>query len=821
MGVDIHSNLRDSGLAVVYYKFDATGSLQESMQRWPEKVIAHDAVPLHAFALSNIPGAFIIITDVDVRFVNIVRDGDFVVITLPSLRISPESPEKQTIVAAASHEPTCDLNSTTTAIQSLYVGTDQGHLFRLDFDRNLVVTPHHVIDVERSIQSLSVIPIPGDREGACHLFVEGDGCDGVIISACPKSGAFVEAAWPNWAPDLDFAVADVHREGHDTLLLTSGTETHGDIREIRSGIAAVIHTKSNSGMVGARALFTLKRRASDMDDAALVISFVDETRVMILQENELVDATGCGFDRTVPTLHAANFGDGLHVQIHPRGLVVMDLFTSDGRPQTWDPGSQKVVGGCVNGDMILISIAESVVLLQAIWAMESSDPQLVEVRRISLNFSPSCFYATCLPRNSPSSVQRICVVGTYEQSVLLLSMEPETCLELLHRESLAFRSYGSVSVPHSFQLQETSSGTRLLAGTRDGLLATYSLSLTAESAPGLALQLRSVCQAGILPVSLVSSSSLSSSQFDALALSNTAWRVTDSAHGQAALVRISCPRIISAAPFRYAGIEGGCMVLVKSGLEYLELDEGPKCNLRRVPLGQGPRRILYDETTRRAVVAVTVRSLGYVGSELLVIDPISGKIFFREALQRDEKILALAEWNVKEGKRYICAGTWGFRQDLDPKIQHGRVLVYSLKAYERKEKSSEDKKVVMYKMKLLGEIVLDGPVQSICSFLGSYLLAAVGDVFYQLKIDAHTRKLVLRTSVTARWPIQCISVAGNRVIMGGQKESVSFWNYDPESRSFSFDQSDRYARPIADCIAADDDVAIASDKCGNLFGFTS
>jgi hypothetical protein len=43
-------------------------------------------------------------------------------------------------------------------------------------------------------------------------------------------------------------------------------------------------------------------------------------------------------------------------------------------------------------------------------------------------------------------------------------------------------------------------------------------------------------------------------------------------------------------------------------------------------------------------------------------------------------------WNVKEGKRYICIGTWGYSERPGIPLQ-GRVLVFSLK-FDTKMRSS-------------------------------------------------------------------------------------------------------------------------------------
>ena len=49
-----------------------------------------------------------------------------------------------------------------------------------------------------------------------------------------------------------------------------------------------------------------------------------------------------------------------------------------------------------------------------------------------------------------------------------------------------------------------------------------------------------------------------------------------------------------------------------------------------------------------------------------------------------QSTLQLLEWNVKEGKRYICVGTGGFHEASGNDSARGRVLIYNLKLHNEK-----------------------------------------------------------------------------------------------------------------------------------------
>ncbi|KAI8909929.1 mono-functional DNA-alkylating methyl methanesulfonate N-term-domain-containing protein [Powellomyces hirtus] len=821
----ILQNVEDA-LSVVIYKIEPDQPL-DTAKKWAQHTITNEAVPSHIFPLREIPGAFIMITDIDMHFVR-VSGSQMEVIELPPLRVSYEQSGRQIVVAAIAAPPTplevpCRNSS---RLQSIYLGTEKGHLFRMDFDANsMTATSHYLFNTEKSIKALSLVSSGNCIEDVARICVFGDMCDGMLLSVYPTGEVLPEMALEDWSPVLDFKLADLHREGHDAILLTSGAGNHGSLREVRNGIAATTLAAEEEGMHGATAIWSLKKHTSDVQDTFLVISFIEETRVMSIEGGELEDLDRhTGFNTGIATLHAANLSiDQLHVQIHSKGVVVTDLSnTTEGLAWTPTSGDDTLVGGCISGELIMVWVGGTAIALRVICGKQtssSSSMEIIEVKRVQLDVGPSCFYSFSVTEGA-DRLRQLCAVGTFDSSLLLLSLDDATCLDVVAHEPLAPLSSGSISIPHSFLALANSSGVYLLTGLRDGKLATLSLTPSPDpTAPDrILLNVVTACQVGILPVHLVPGFNDSQPGAVAVAFSDSAWRIEMQAGYEPALTGISCARTLYATPFSYPGVARGFMTLAKGTLQFVELDKEKKNNIRTIELREVPRRILFDQVTRRAVISTTSKPSGpdeKPFSEIRVVDPISGKVFLQEKLQPNEKVYSLIEWNVKEGKRYICVGTWGYRASEESE-QKGRVLVYNLKGYEKKEKTSL--KVVMYKMKQLGEIVLDGPVQSICPFLNSYLLAAAGDVFYQLKIDANSRKLVVRTSAPARWPIQCISVAGNRVVIGGQKESVSFWDYVSDSKKFKFRQSDRYARAVADCIAVDEDTALATDKCGNLLG---
>ncbi|KAI8817058.1 mono-functional DNA-alkylating methyl methanesulfonate N-term-domain-containing protein [Fimicolochytrium jonesii] len=878
----------NGALSVVITEYDATKSFA-SMRRWAEHVVAQDAVPLEVLALRSLPNSLIIITDSSMHFVRI-GSTRLELVDLPPLRISQDTPVHQTPIAATR---TC--SHPLASADTIFVATEEEHLFRLDFAAGeKEVSIRHVEHVKFSVRAMAAFPMLDDASGDGSTWVAmfGDMCDGVTLALDANSTPISESTIPNWAPIVDFKLVDIHREGHDSLLLTSGRLNHsprpaGSIREIRNGIAVNVHASVEDGAVGASALWGLKRGVDSKEDTFIVISFVDETRVMALQDGELEDISAIsGFDTSFPTLCASALSlgkDTLHAQIHSHGVVISNLSDCIDKPSepvrklAWEPPPEDsnvadeghtrarlLFGGAVS-DLLVVCTAKMVYCLQVVRQSFTGFLPDINIRRVAqvdlsiAGITPSCLYTFSLPTLAPDDVpssippapRRFCAIGTFSPSILLLSLNSDHGSEALsvaaHVSLDNLGAEGSICIPQSFAVVRDSDsahenpGSLFLAGLRDGTLVSFRI--VSEASGGISLTQAKARRLGYFPVQLVTDTR-DAADF-ALALADTPWKVSVGELGETKLESLSCPRIIHATPFNFPNIAHGYMTLSKNSMQFIELDTQKRINMRAAEVDQIPRRILYDEVTRKAVVAVSSPGNSRnPRSEIIVMDSLSGKVYVKEKLQPNEVVYALTSWNVKEGKRYICVGTWGYIPPSPPSPdpnatpeRKGRVLVYNLKAYEKKDRDRDtsmeiddldvrrrptpEKKSVMYKMKRLGEMFLKGPVHAISPFVNSYLLASAGDVFYQLKIDAHTRKLVVRTTVQCRWPIQSIGVYGTRVVMGGQRESVSYWDYDLATKKFTFLKSDRYSRPIADCLPFSDSLTMATDKCGTLVCFSS
>ncbi|KAJ3054648.1 hypothetical protein HK097_001204 [Rhizophlyctis rosea] len=201
-------------------------------------------------------------------------------------------------------------------------------------------------------------------EGRMELGVFGELADGEVVTIHHDRDAVRSAVVPNWAPVLDFQLADVHGDACDALFVTSNRVPYGKVREIRGGLEAVV-TSSSPDFDGVNGMWSIKYRPEDDFDSFLAVAFVSETKLMYLGGGELEDISeASGFDTeeraiVVGAVHMPGF----LVQIHRRAVVVAHPIVpaeSVGAPEAtrWRaPLNTSIAAAGVIGNFVVIALS--------------------------------------------------------------------------------------------------------------------------------------------------------------------------------------------------------------------------------------------------------------------------------------------------------------------------------------------------------------------------------------------------------------------------------------------------------------------------------
>ncbi|TPX36973.1 hypothetical protein SmJEL517_g01027 [Synchytrium microbalum] len=699
------------------------------------------------------------------------------------------------------------LHSSEITHQTLYLNCDNGTLHRA----NITVAPAHLsLDfMGKRIGTSAMAVLDVGHQDSDVLALAGQTGDGEIISCFYEPGEPIirHMIISCWAPVLDFKLVDLYNEGRDASFSTSGMGSSSCIREARHGVGVIVDGLSND-FAGVTGLWALDVK---QDQSILVVSFVEETRVLSLSEGDIEDISeGSGLVVTNPTL-AAGVAGNLAIQIHRDGVVVANPLSGVGydmdiqAPAFWQSGNScHVICGATKESTILLGLSKDNLVVLLTIGIDSHGLSMNELSRISLDAETTAMY---LPSH-PTLPTPFAIVGTHMADARILSLPG---LQVVYTQSFDTpnaESGDGLNIPQSFLLLSSSTTTALLTTLRDGSLLSQPWDISTLPSIKPTRYSLGAFPARLIPTSLASS---------CLVLSDRPWRL-DLSSMQLATATIKLhpllfePVVMAAAyGLQNSSTESFAFLEPNGNLSFVRLG-GVGYRFRSIAVNETPRRVLYDKTTSKLLVATTGKVSGGVQTEIKLVDPRTDRIYFKEPLRKGEICYALNEWPVKEEKRYVCVGTGGF-QDQAGGDMKGRVLIYNLKLHtDRAEVKTEQ-----YKMRKLGEFHTKSEVVAITPFMRSYLLAASGNTVYLLKIDASTRTIVSGAQAEVRWKIQSLETNGWKVIVGAQKESVTVFQYDSTKRAFELVSSDYYTRSASDNVWIDENLVICTDKSRNMY----
>lgn len=204
----------------------------------------------------------------------------------------------------------------------------------------------------------------------------------------------------NIAPILDFSVVDDQNEKRDHMFACCGVTPEGSLRVIRSGIGVEKLLKTAPIYQGITGTWTVKMKLTDVFHSFLVLSFVEETRVLSvgLSFKDVTDSVG--FQPDVCTLACGLVADGLLVQIHQDavrlcmptkdahsdGITVSSPFCS-----SWFPENVSISLGAVGENLIVVSTSNPCFLsILGARSLSSQCCEIYEIQRVTLQYEVSC-----------------------------------------------------------------------------------------------------------------------------------------------------------------------------------------------------------------------------------------------------------------------------------------------------------------------------------------------------------------------------------------------------------------------------------------------
>ncbi|KAJ3670186.1 hypothetical protein LUZ60_010510 [Juncus effusus] len=676
------------------------------------------------------------------------------------------------------------------------------------------------------------------------------------------------------APILDSAIADFHDEKQDQIFACCGMKPDGSLRVIRSGISVEKLLKTAPVYQGVSGTWSLKMRKDDLYHSFLVLSFLEETRVLSvgLSFSDVTDYIG--FQSDVSTLACGLVADLALVQIHNKGVrlcLPTSLAHSEGLPvsvpvfTSWTPPEKLSINvGAVGDNMVLVSTSNPSFLYILGIKSHSDDlkkHEMYEIHRVFLHHEISCMSIphekVQLTReqtqneNAKQNASKVVVIGTHKPSVEIFSLETNELFRLLAVGRISVsNSLGcpiSGCVPESVRLV-LSDRLYVLSGLRNGMLLRFEWSKFYFFSPNESsdrvsksetaiLEMIAVRRIGIMPVSLVSLSDKSGE--DLIVLSDRPW-ILHASRQSLAYTSVSFQSASHVTAVKFADCPFGILFVSENSLHLVEMVHSKRLNVQKFPIEGNPRKILYhSETKTLFVIRTGLDSSPSCSSDICQVDPLTGSLVSKFKFEEGETAKCFTIVNSGSGQVLVVGTSRSAVRPImptgEPESTKGRVVILSLKStqsfspfhdvnpYGSDDPTSPSKNPPQFEeapagaMRLVSQSTLNGAVLAVCSYVDNHFLAAAGNVLSVFGFVGESPHRLRKLAITrTRFTITCLKSFLRRIAVGDCRDGILFYSYHEEQKKLELEFSDPAQRVVADCALMDCETAVVSDRRGSI-----
>lgn len=648
-------------------------------------------------------------------------------------------------------------------------------------------------------------------------------------------GSFVEImeVFTNLGPIVDMCVVDLERQGQGQLVTCSGAFKEGSLRIIRNGIG--IHEHASIDLPGIKGMWPLRvgpgvaphgGDGRDTGDSAerdntLVLSFVRQTRVLMLSGEEVEETELAGFDTSQQTFFCGNVRNKQLIQVTAAAVRLVDSQTKQLLNEWKPPGARNISVVTCNQSQVVCAVRKEV------FCLEIGDGVLNQISNAELENEVACLDITPLTEGAEKST--LCAVGLWTDiSIRILSLPS---LQQLQKENI-----GGEIIPRSILITTFEGIHYLLCALGDGSLFYFLLEATTG-----ALTDRKKVTLGTQPTVLKTFKSLSTSNVFACSDRPT---VIYSSNHKLVFSNVNLKEVNHMCPLNSEGYPDSLALANDNTLLIGTIDEIQKLHIRTVPLGELPRRIAYQEATQTFGV-ITIRNdiLGsngltpvrpsastqaqnvtysshmstvfkpgsvstgndQLGQEvevhnLLIIDQHTFEVLHAHQFMQTEYAMSIVSTRLgNDPNTYYIVGTANVLPDeSDPK--QGRIVVFHW---------------VDGKLEHVAEQEIKGAPYSMLEFNGK-LLAAINSTVRLFEWNAE-RELRNECSHFNNILALYLRAKGDFVLVGDLMRSMSLLAYKPLEGNFEEIARDYQTNWMTSVEILDDDTFLGAESTTNLF----
>lgn len=600
-------------------------------------------------------------------------------------------------------------------------------------------------------------------------------------------GSYVEVLekYVNLGPIVDFCVVDLERQGQGQVVTCSGAYKDGSLRIVRNGIG--INEQASVELQGIKGLWSLRSSTNDPYDTFLVVSFINETRVLAMNmDDELEESEIEGFCAEAQTLFCQNAIHDQLVQVTANSVRLVSSTTRELLHEWNAPSGYSVNVATANASQVLLATGGGHLVY-----LEIGNGKLAEVKHVQLDYEISCLDIN--PSGENPNYSTLAAVGMWTDiSVRIFSLPS---LELFAKENL-----GGEIIPRSVLLCTFEGVYYLLCTLGDGHLLNFLLNLSTGE-----LSNRKKVSLGTQPIMLRTFSSKDTTHVFAASDRPT---VIYSSNKKLLYSNVNLKEVSHMCPFNSAAFPDSLAIAKEGELSIGTIDDIQKLHIRTIPLGEHARRICHQEQSRTFAIC-SLKNCQTSNEEtemhfVRLLDDQTFEFISTYPLDTYEYGCSIISCSFSDDNNaYYCVGTaYVLPEENEP--SKGRILVFVV----------EDGK-----LQLIAEKETKGSVYSLNAFNGK-LLAAINQ-----KIQLY--KWMLREDGSRELQAECghhghilafyVQTRGDFIVVGDLMKSISLLLYKHEEGAIEELARDYNANWMSAVEILDDDVFLGAENNYNLF----
>ncbi|XP_012884444.1 PREDICTED: DNA damage-binding protein 1 [Dipodomys ordii] len=566
-------------------------------------------------------------------------------------------------------------------------------------------------------------------------------------------------------------------------------------------------------------LWPLRSDPSRETDDTLVLSFVGQTRVLMLNGEEVEETELMGFVDDQQTFFCGNVAHQQLIQITSASVRLVSQEPKALVSEWKEPQGKNISVASCNSSQVVVAVG------RALYYLQIHPQELRQISHTEMEHEVACLDIT--PLGDSNGLSPLCAIGLWTDISARILKLPS--FELLHKEML-----GGEIIPRSILMTTFESSHYLLCALGDGALFYFGLNIDT----GL-LSDRKKVTLGTQPTVLRTFRSLSTTNVFACSDRPT---VIYSSNHKLVFSNVNLKEVNYMCPLNSDGYPDSLALANNSTLTIGTIDEIQKLHIRTVPLYESPRKICYQEvsqcfgvlssrievqdtsggTTALRPSASTQALSSSVSSSklfssstaphetsfgeevevhnLLIIDQHTFEVLHAHQFLQNEYALSLVSCKLgKDPNTYFIVGTaMVYPEEAEPK--QGRIVVFQY---------SDGK------LQTVAEKEVKGAVYSMVEFNGK-LLASINST---VRLYEWTTEKELRTECNHYNNIMALylKTKGDFILVGDLMRSVLLLAYKPMEGNFEEIARDFNPNWMSAVEILDDDNFLGAENAFNLF----